>query len=153
MAVVCAAGQVAKTSTIRGAHAMTYRRKLLAIAISTVILCAGAGAQAADTTPELPTEPILRVETHHHDAVIRAIDADAANRFVVTASYDKTVRVWALSVGHPLRVLRLPIDQDDIGKAYSVAISPDGATVAVGGLTGPTDHHNIFLFDRTSGAI
>jgi WD40 repeat protein len=123
------------------------------LAISAVILCALAEAQAEDATPELPVEPTLRVETKHHDAVIRAIDADAANRFAVTASYDKTVRVWSLSDGHPLRILRLPIDQDDIGKAYAVAISPDGVTVAVGGLTGPTDHHNIFLFDRASGAL
>ena len=90
-----------------------------ALAISAVILCAGAGAQAEDANPELPAAPILRVETQHHDAVIRAIDADAASRFAVTAAYDKTVRVWSLSDGHPLRVLRLPIDQDDIGKAYA----------------------------------
>src|ERR1700736_5753408 len=124
-----------------------------ALAISAVILCAGAGAQAEDANPELPAAPILRVETQHHDAVIRAIDADAASRFAVTAAYDKTVRVWSLSDGHPLRVLRLPIDQDDIGKAYAVAISPDGSTVAVGGFTGAADHHNIFLFDRASGEL
>jgi WD40 repeat protein len=124
-----------------------------ALAISVVLLCAGAGAQAEDANSELPAAPILRVETQHHDAVIRAIDADAASRFAVTAAYDKTVRVWSLSDGHPLRVLRLPIDQDDIGKAYAVAISPDGSTVAVGGFTGPADHHNIFLFDRASGEL
>ena len=79
-----------------------------ALAISVVLLCAGAGAQAEDANSELPAAPILRVETQHHDAVIRAIDADAASRFAVTAAYDKTVRVWSLSDGHPLRVLRLP---------------------------------------------
>ena len=38
-------------------------------------------------------------------------------------------------------------------QAYAVAISPDGSTIAVGGLTGPPGHHNIFLFDRASGAL
>jgi WD40 repeat protein len=110
-------------------------------------------AQAEDGSPELPTEPILRIETGKHGALIHRIDTDAGNRFAVTASDDKTARVWSLPEGRLMRVLRLPIDQGDIGKAYAVAISPDGTTVAVGGLTGPAGHHNIFLFDRASGEL
>jgi WD40 repeat protein len=111
-------------------------------------------AQAEDVSPELPTEPILRIETGKHGAQIGRIDTDGANRFAVTASDDKTVRVWSLPEGRPLRVLRLPIDQGDIGKAYAVAISPDGATVAVGGWTAPNGlNTNIFLFDRASGEL
>jgi Tol biopolymer transport system component len=41
----------------------------------------------------------------------------------------------------------------NIGKAYAVAISPDGATVAVSGLTGPPGSQNIYLFDRASGTL
>jgi WD40 repeat protein len=108
---------------------------------------------AADGSPELPTEPILRIETGQHGALIHRIDTDAENRFAVTASDDKTVRVWSLPEGHPFRVLRLPIDQANIGKAFAVAISPDGTTVAVGGWTGPSGHQNIFLFDRASGEL
>jgi hypothetical protein len=55
--------------------------------------------------------------------------------------------------GQLQRVVRLPIDYGDIGKAYAVAISPDGSTIAVSGWTGPSGHHNIFLFDRASGAL
>ena len=115
-------------------------------------LCRREG-HAQDATPELPTEPILRIETGKHGAIIRRIDTDAENRFAVTASDDKTVRVWSLPDGRLLRVLRLPIDQGDIGKAYAVAISPDGTTVAVGGYTGSAGTHNIFLFDRASGEL
>jgi WD40 repeat protein len=128
-------------------------RGLGALAILAVLYWASGDCRAQYATPELPSEPILRIETQHHAAVIRAIDSDGANRFAVTASYDKTARVWSIADGRPLRVLRLPIDQGDIGKAYAVAISPDGATVAVGGDTGPADHHNIFLFDRASGEL
>jgi WD40 repeat protein len=95
--------------------------------------CSGKG-QAEDWSPELPTEPILRIETGKHGAKINRIDTDAANCFAVTASDDKTVRVWSLPEGRPIRVLRLPIDQGNAGKAYAVAISPDGTTVAVGRL-------------------
>jgi WD40 repeat protein len=111
-------------------------------------------ARAADGSPELPTEPILRIETGKHGAVIKRIDTDAVNRFAVTASDDKTVRVWSLPEGRPIRVLRLPIDQGNIGKAYAVAISPDGTTVAVGGWPAPNGlNTNIFLFDRASGEL
>jgi WD40 repeat protein len=53
-------------------------------------------AQAEDGSSELPSEPILRIETGQHGAMINRIGTDAANRFVVTASDDKTVRIWSL---------------------------------------------------------
>src|ERR1700738_812652 len=127
---------------------------LRALPVLAAMLCAGAEGHAHDATADLPPEPILRIETGKHDAMINRIDTDAENRFAVTASDDKTVRVWSLPEGRPLRVLRLPIDQGDTGKAYAVAISPDGTTVAVGGWTAPNGlNTNIFLFDRASGEL
>jgi WD40 repeat protein len=111
-------------------------------------------AQAEDVSPEPSTEPILRIETGKHGAVIKRIDTDEKNLFAVTASDDKTVRVWSLPQGRPMRVLRLPIDEGNIGKAYAVAISPDATIIAVGGFTAPEGHtENIFLFDRASGEL
>ena len=43
------------------------------------------------------TEPILRIETEMHTAVIGRIGIDGENRYLVTASDDKTARVWELS--------------------------------------------------------
>jgi WD40 repeat protein len=129
-------------------------RMLRVLAVLAVILLPSGRGQAQDAAPELPTEPILRIETGKHGAIIWRIDTDAANRFAVTASDDKTVRVWSLPEGHPLRVLRLLIDQGNMGKAFAVAISPDGTTVAVGGWTAPNGlNTNIFLFDRASGEL
>src|SRR5262245_13158332 len=121
------------------------------LALSVAVIEPGIGEQLG--TPELPTEPILRIEAGQHNASILSIDTDAANKFAVTASNDKSVRVWSLPDGRLLRVLRLPIDYAEIGKAYAVAITPDGSTVAVGGWTGSHPHHNIFLFDRASGIL
>ncbi len=124
-----------------------WRQMLGVLAVAVAIICGSGEGQAQDTTPELPTEPILRIETGQHIAQIKGIDTDAANRYAVTASIDKTVRVWSLPDGRLLRVLRLPIDQGNIGKAYAVAVTPDGSTVAVAGRSTAGAHQDIFLFD------
>ncbi len=80
--------------------------------------------------------PILRIETGMHTAAIPRIDVDAQERYLVTGSEDKTVRVWSLPNGKLLRVLRPPIGEGYEGQIYAVAISPDGKTVAAGGRTG-----------------
>jgi len=71
-----------------------------------------------------------------HTANITHIGVDAAGRYLVTGSDDKTVRVWELATGRLLRTLRPPIGAGDEGKIYAVAISPDGRLVAAGGVTG-----------------
>src|SRR5205809_1260029 len=81
-----------------------------------------------------PTAPMLRIETGMHTALILRIGVDTANRYLVTGSYDKTVRVWELATGRLLQTLRLPIGEGNEGKINAVAISPDGKTVACGGL-------------------
>ena len=88
------------------------------------------------TAAEVPKTPFPRIETGMHTASIKRISVDRAERFVVTGSYDKTVRIWSLPEGKLLRTLRLPIGEGHVGKVYAVAISPDGETVAVGGWTG-----------------
>jgi WD40 repeat protein len=99
--------------------------------------------------------PILRLETEMHTAMITRADVDAAERYLVTASHDKTVRVWSLAEGRLLRVLRPPIGDGDEGKVHAVAISPDGQKVAVGGNIGKPGQDNkfIYLFNRATGEL
>src|ERR1035438_855726 len=111
------------------------RQRVRPIALISVAIACGlfaAGVRAADP----PSAPYLRIETGIHTAPIRRIDTDAAGRFLVTASEDKTARVWDLQTGNLLKVLRPPQGDGDEGKLYAAAISPDGATVAVGGYPG-----------------
>ena len=108
---------------------------------------------------EPPTEPILRIDPGMHTAVIRRIAVDDAGRFLVTASDDKSLRVWELPTGRLVRTIRPPIGEGNEGKLYSVAISPDGITIAAGGWTQfndgksnvADDGGNIYLFDRVNG--
>ena len=90
-----------------------------------------------------------------HTARISHISVDGAGRYLVTASDDKTLRVWELATGRLLRVLRPPIGQGNEGKMYAVAISPDGNTIAGAGWSGLEwdKTHSIYLFDRSSGRM
>ena len=98
---------------------------------------------------EPPADPILRIETGMHTATIRKISIDAENRYLVTGSDDKTIRVWELSRGRLLKTIRPPIGEGDEGKIYSVAISPDAKTIAAGGSTGYEWHgsNSIYVFN------
>jgi WD40 repeat protein len=119
-------------------------------------LAAYAAAPEGTTQAGPPTKPFLRIETGMHTALIRRIAVDAnKERYLVTASDDKTARVWELATGKLLRILRPPLGDGDEGKLYAVAVSPDGATVAVGGWTGFEWEKSgcIYLFDRDSGRL
>lgn len=102
-----------------------------------------------------PTAPQLRLEPGMHTAPIESIDTDAAGRFVATAAKDGTARVWSRS-GELLTTLRPPAGAGSKASFPTVAISPDGATVAVSGFScspGETSIGCIYLFDRASGRL
>ncbi len=104
-------------------------------------------------------QPFLRIETGMHTAMITRIAVDQQERYLVTASDDKTARVWDLQTGKLLQILRPPIGEGNEGKLYAVAMSPDGNMVAVSGWTAPTNASEeskavkIYLFDRASGHL
>ena len=83
-----------------------------------------------------PQGSLLQLDTGMHTALISRIGVDAANRYLITGSHDKTVRVWDLASGNLLRVIRPPVRAGNEGKIYAVALSPDGTLVATGGWTG-----------------
>jgi WD40 repeat protein len=126
-------------------------RWLLILLLSVLFAAGKIHAQAVDSAGYY-REPYLVVEPGTHVAPIRAADVDAKGRFVVTAG-DTTVRVWSGEDGRLVRTIWLPA-APNAGKAFAVAISPDGQTIAAGGwATLGRGKENIYLFDRATGRM
>ena len=128
-----------------------FKSKYLIILLALLTFLSVTTAHAADP----PTEPILRIETEMHTAPILQIGVDAAERFLLTASRDKSLRLWDLHTGDLLKTYRVPIGAANEGKLYSGAISPDGEWVAGAGSTAWEwdNKASIYIFNRASGKL
>lgn len=117
----------------------------------------------------LSTTPLVQIETGMHTGKITAMSVDAAGRFLVTASMDKTVRVWNAKTGDAVETLSPPIGDGQEGRILTAVISPDGKTIACAGDTTEGDSHYqkgddahkfaaswsyfVYVFDRVSGRL
>lgn len=122
---------------------------VLAVVVSTLLMAGMAWAG------EPPAQPMLRVETGMHTTLIRRMAVDAPRNRLITASDDKTVRVWQLPDARLLATLRVPMDEAHEGQLFALAVSPDGRTLAVGGWTGWDwdGKGSVYLFDIASGDL
>lgn len=123
-------------------------------AVMLVMLCAANFAHAG----EPPAEPILRIDPGEHAAAIKSIATDKAGRWLITASDDKTARVWDLSDGRLISTLRFAIGSGNEGRLNAATLSPDGQIVALGGwirlgYEGADMNNNVLLFDRATGRL
>ena len=99
--------------------------------------------------------PLLMLDTGGHMALINAIAFTPDGGQLVSASEDKTIRVWDLATGKTVRTIRGESAPGDQGKIYAMALSPDGKWLAAGGFfDGPGDARNaIRLYDFASGRL
>ena len=111
--------------------------------------------QFPQKTTGLPENPILRISTEMHTAVIRRIDTDEKGRLLITCSHDKTLKLWDIRAGRLKKTIRVPIDEGNDGKLYACALSPDGRTIAAGGYTGWDwdGKASIYIFDIATGEM
>lgn len=109
--------------------------------------------------PVRPEKPILTIDTGGHMEIIRDVMFTGDGRYLVSASDDKTVRVWDISTGEVVRVLRGQIGRGPEGKIHAAALSPDGRLLAVGGWMGPSTNYKLIdlgiirLIDFQTGEV
>src|SRR5258706_9685742 len=143
---------MAKQASHKCGTALCYCARLMVrVLLLASWLGSAVSSQGQDPSPQ---GPFLRVDPGVHYAAITSTATDAQNSYVVTASLDKTIRVWSLPDGRLLKTLRGPIRFGYGGSFYAVAISPDGNTIAAAGrLPSFGEGESVYLFDRVSGAI
>jgi WD40 repeat protein len=96
------------------------------------------GARPVEQTRAEPKDvPILQLDTGGHMAKFGGIAFTPDGRQLVSASEDKTIRVWDLESGKTVRTIRGESAPGDAGKVYAMALSPDGKWLAAGGWTHP----------------
>ncbi|MEA3491654.1 MAG: caspase family protein [Campylobacterota bacterium] len=92
------------------------------IVVILILLCSSISA----------TEAILQLDTGGHTALIWDVVATKSGD-IVTASDDKTIRVWDSKRGKEKRKILGQIGKGSEGKIYAIALSPDEKQLAVGG--------------------
>src|SRR6516164_10312369 len=127
------------------AQVQRHRRAIAAALLGLAALVfapALAQDQGGKDGTDLYDRPTLAIDPGMHTAKIDSQAVDAAGRFAVSGSDDRTVRVWSLADGKLLRTIWIPAGPEDVGRVYAVAISPDGSTIAAGGWTERRDGHS-----------
>jgi WD40 repeat protein len=89
-------------------------------------------------------KPLLRLDAGGHTAAVRAALFRPNSSELVSVSFDKSVRLWDVTIGAALHSLLPPAGVGKLGALYSAAIAPDGQTLAVCGLF---PEHQIYLVD------
>lgn len=84
----------------------------------------------------LSEPPRLVVDGQGHTGRISSLLYTSDGRSLVTASYDKTVRVWSAQSGELLRTIRGELGEGAAGRIVTTSLSPDDQFLAVGGWLG-----------------
>ncbi|MEK6589057.1 MAG: caspase family protein [Nitrospinota bacterium] len=101
---------------------------------------------------------ILEIDTGGHKAMIWDVIFTNDGRYLVSASSDKTVRIWDTKTGEIIRIIRGQIGKGYEGMIFSAALSPDNQLIAVGGWFDKTTAEtpccgDIHIFSFHTGAL
>ena len=100
--------------------------------------------------------PYLELDPGAHTASVNKLVFTPDGKRLLSASEDKTVRLWDLASRKTIRIFRGQIGTGVIGAINDIALSPDGKYVAVGGAFADRGEKNIGLIrihDLVTGQI
>ncbi|WP_028584794.1 WD40 repeat domain-containing protein, partial [Desulfogranum mediterraneum] len=107
-------------------------------------------------------QPLLSVDSGGHKGIIRDLVVSSDNRYLISASDDKTIRVWDIKTRKEVAKILGQIGPGSEGKVYAVALSPDDRWLAVGGYLGrfsgkkaraDEEAHKVRIYDFSSGKL
>jgi hypothetical protein len=128
----------------RVARFATLHRVLRAVMLFLLLVSGSAFAAAA---------PALTIDPGTHTAAIRQLAVDPEEQLLVTASDDKTARVWEIATGRLLHTFHVPVGPDNVGRLYAAAISPQGRLALAGSTAAAGGIHRIYFYDLHSMAF
>jgi WD40 repeat protein len=105
--------------------------------------------------PPEKNRPRLVLDASGHSSSVQKVLFTPNGQQIVSVSTDKTIRVWDVATGEPLRVFRLPIGRGDEGVLYAAALTPDGKRLAVGGVPygGGAHGEMIYVIGMETGKV
>ena len=118
------------------------------LTVSALLLFFSASIHAAQ-------DVILRLDPGGHTAQVSDLLITPGGK-LVTASFDKTIRIWNPKTGREERKILGQLGPGPEGMIYAIALSPDGKLLASGGWTHPEcagQCGNIRLHDFHSGEL
>jgi WD40 repeat protein len=98
----------------------------------------------------------MMLDTGGHMSIVRGVAFTPDGKQIVSASEDKTIRVWDLASGKTVRFIRGEAASGILGKIYTMALSPDGKWLATAGVlhVGKAPARpSIRLYDFASGKL
>ncbi|HEY5316156.1 MAG TPA: WD40 repeat domain-containing protein [Pirellulales bacterium] len=131
--------------------------RLLLVTVGCWLLAAGPAAAQPEINPtgdpKLAATRVLALDAGGHTGGVYRLLPNAYGDQLISVSYDKTIRIWDLQTGEPLRVLRPPIDRGGHGVLASASLHTGGDLLAVSGYRAlsPVYDHRIRLISLASG--
>lgn len=98
----------------------------------------GVSVRLVTHTPKLSplsdkTVPELQLDTGGHTARIAALAVTPDKKRLISASVDGSIRVWDIESEKTERIIRGYSSREGAGRIWTMALSPDGQILAVGG--------------------